>query len=340
MVSFADKFVFEHLPCHNLDFNSVNGIRVLKPIYGVHVVNSFTKTNPYLDKLDFQYLELNVIKQWPNVKIEIIVLVRHIPKRHPKQQDEEYGFFSHDEHDEILQHHSDTENSEHESEDDFDSNYKSVEEDNLGKENVYIDNMYDQVNIDREVYVENQFSNINLGGDENSYNPIFFFKVDSLKNIKQYFISRELYSSKQPNQTNDFCVLVLRKYIANESLLSEMKMEYKVVRLDNGMTEKIYSSLETPVSRFKKKVNYFYEIEPIKSVVEVKNKEGKVFRKTICFNQILKSISSILSIPHLLNKLDLKKVNVGMESEAFQVNIGIFSDSLSKGKSSSININK
>ncbi|KAN0033061.1 hypothetical protein ACTA71_011269 [Dictyostelium dimigraforme] len=37
-------------------------------------------------------------------------------------------FFSYDEHDEILQHHSDAENNKHESEDDFDSNYKSDEE--------------------------------------------------------------------------------------------------------------------------------------------------------------------------------------------------------------------
>ncbi|KAN0055267.1 hypothetical protein ACTA71_008372 [Dictyostelium dimigraforme] len=198
----------------------------------------------------------------------------------------------------------------------------------LDDENYEITQNLDTENNSSENDLDDDFNSNFKGDDEENLKDIKDTQmVKIFQNIQQYFISEELYSSNQSNQINDF-----------EDLLSDIGQKYKVVRLDDNNSEKIYTSLETLVSRFKKRVLYKFELEPKKSVVEVKNKEGKEFKKTICYNEILDSMQSLLKIPHLLNKLDLKKVDIGWGVEVFQVNVGLFSDSFSKGKSASSNI--
>ncbi|KAM9991589.1 hypothetical protein ACTFIZ_004994 [Dictyostelium cf. discoideum] len=219
--------------------------------------------------------------------------------------------------------------------DDFDSDYQSDDE---------------EVGYDFQLKEDNEEDGYDFNIEENENNiEIYFEEVKCYNHIKHYLISDELFKSTKSNQINDFSLFIFKKYLENnfnkaslEDFLGEMKNSFQVVNNKNNQKLKFYSKLQTLVSQFKRTVKYQYPIEPIKYELEVNNKQGLPFKKIICFNEILECIVALIKIPHIRNKLKLETLDLetdyGRNIKVNQINIGIFSDSYSKGKAASSNI--
>ncbi|KAM9994152.1 hypothetical protein ACTFIZ_002962 [Dictyostelium cf. discoideum] len=158
----------------------------------------------------------------------------------------------------------------------------------------------------------------------------------SFEKVKSY--KEDLFKSGDSNQINDYCLFFFRKYLENGGI----KNRFKIIDNKTNQNQKNFTSIETLVSQFKKTVKYKYPVEPIKYELEFNNKQGVPFKKTICYNEILECIVSLIKIPHIRNNLKLETLFLDTNNEEKikfnQINIGIFSDSYPKGKAASSNI--
>ncbi|KAM9994620.1 hypothetical protein ACTFIZ_007778 [Dictyostelium cf. discoideum] len=102
-----------------------------------------------------------------------------------------------------------------------------------------------------------------------------------------------------------------------ENILGGIKNRFKIIDNKTNQNQKIFTSIETLVSQFKRTVKYKYPVEPIKYELEFNNKQGVPFKKTICYNEILECIVSLIKIPHIRNNLKLETLFLDTNNEEY-----------------------
>ncbi|KAM9975926.1 hypothetical protein ACTFIR_009767 [Dictyostelium discoideum] len=182
-------------------------------------------------------------------------------------------------------------------------------------------NSDNQSDIEEKCYIDIENKDNDESVDKDNNLEISFEEVKSYEGIKQYFITNNLFKSiDNCNQINDYCLFYFRKYLDNDLILIILE------DLNKSSLEKIL-------------VKYKYPIDPNKYEVEVNNKQGIPFKKTISYNNILECIVSLIKIPHIRNNLKLETILLNTNDEENikfnKIDIGIFSDSYSKGKAAS-----